>query len=306
MRKDALKTFSIIKQYIDPGATLAGDNAWILCPHPDHFDRRRSNCSINLTRQVWNCFACGESGSLRKALKFFDMPGVTLPELSPLAYHEPEEIILDPAILGAYAYYADPWIDLGFSEALLDEHCIGYDIHNKRITIPMYTKDGELIAISGRATLEGQEPRYKIYKKELGKCYPYGYSPKTHSHLWRFDKCNHMDGPILIVEGFKAALWAVMAGYKKTVALCGASMTSSQAQLLIDHNKPVVLMLDNDEAGRKGTQSSGIRLSSAGLAISVVDYDFPAPDDIPLSYFHTLVEHHGLTRSLFNDKLDEK
>ena len=95
--------------------------------------------------------------------------------------------------------------------------------------------------------------------------------------------------PILVVEGFKAALWAVQAGYKKTVALCSASMTESQALLLIEHNKPVLLMLDNDEAGRKGTTSSEIRLLRAGLDVSVVDYDFPAPDDIPLEHLTELL-----------------
>ena len=291
MRKDALKTLSIVRQYIDPGARVVGNNeAVILCPHPDHFDRRRSNCSINLDKQVWHCFSCGESGSLKTALKYFNASGVSLPEMNPFALMEvEEEVILDDSLLGAYSYYADPWIDLGFSEEILDQHNIGYDIHNHRITIPLWNKDGELIAISGRATRRGQEPRYKIYKKELGKLYPYGYSPKTHNHLWRFHLAKHIDMPILIVEGFKAALWAVQAGYKKTVALCSANMTESQALLLIEHNKPVLLMLDNDEAGRKGTTSSEIRLHRAGLDVSVVDYDFPAPDDIPLEHLTELL-----------------
>ena len=172
---------------------------------------------------------------------------------------------------------------------MLDYHSIGYDIHNHRITIPLWNSEGELIGISGRATRRGQEPRYKIYKKELGKFYPYGYSPKTHRHLWRFNFVKQEDGPIIIVEGFKAALWLVQAGYKKTVALCGSNMTESQMQLLIEHNKPVLLMLDNDQAGRKGCTSSEIRLQRAGLNVIVVDYDYPAPDDIPKEHLTELL-----------------
>jgi len=296
-----MKTLSIIKQHIDPGAEVIDDNAWVLCPSPDHHDRRRTNCSMSLSKQIWNCFACGESGTLKKALTFFNATGVSLPEINQSIHSTAQfrDFIIDPSILSAYGYYADPWIEKGFSEKVLDEHSIGYDIHNRRITIPLFDEDGGLIGISGRATLPHQEPRYLIYKRELGKAVPHGYSPKTRNHLWRFNQCKHIEGPILVVEGFKAALWATMAGYNKTVALCGSHMTRTQVQILIDHNRPIVLMLDKDEAGIKGTQSSVDRLSKSGLRtdIRIVDYAFPAPDDIPLDYFHTVVEPYGLPRS---------
>jgi len=288
MRQDSSKVFSIVRTYLDSGATLSGnDEAIMLCPNPDHQDRRRSNCSINLRKQVWHCFSCGDGGSLHKALRYAKQYSVNVPSVSPMvALEEQEEdVVLDKRLLAAYEYYADPWIEAGFNADLLDDHNIGYDIHNHRITIPLFNKDGDLIGISGRATRRGQEPRYKIYKSELGKFAPYDYSPKTHSHLWRFNQCNQLDGPILVVEGFKAALWAVQCGYKKTVALCGASMTQQQTRLLIAHDKPVILMLDSDEAGRRGTQNCGIRLCRAGLAVTVVDYGYPAPDDIPSDEF---------------------
>lgn len=294
MRRDSSKVFSIIRTHLDSGAVLSGtEEAIMLCPNPDHVDRNRSNCSVNLKKQVWHCFSCGDGGSLQKALRYVKAYSVSVPSVSPANFEDAhEDVIIDKKVLTAYEYYADPWIDAGFSEDLLDDHCIGYDIHNHRITIPLYNKEGDLIGISGRATRRGQEPRYKIYKSELGKFAPYDYSPKTHSHLWRFNQCNQLDGPILVVEGFKAALWAVQCGYKKTVALCGASMTQHQAQLLIEHNKPVILMLDQDEAGRKGTRNCGIRLCRAGLSVSVVDYGYPAPDDIPSDDFLFIITNN--------------
>lgn len=294
MRQDAAKVMSIVRTYLDPGASPVGDEeAIMICPNPDHADRRRSNCSINLKKQVWHCFACGDGGSISKALRYMNQYNVSLPTVLPVIPQEDEEdVIIDKRVLAAYEYYADPWIEAGFNEDLLDDHQIGYDIHNHRITIPLFNKDGELIGISGRATRRGQEPRYKVYKTELGKFAPYNYSPKTHSHLWRFNQCKQLDGPILVVEGFKAALWAVQCGYKKTVALCGATMTQQQARLLAEHNKPVILMLDQDDAGHKGTRNCGIKLCRAGLAVTVVDYGYPAPDDIPSDDFLYIVTNH--------------
>ena len=293
MRPSELKTLQIVREYIDPGARVVGSGeAVILCPHPEHFDRNRSNCSINLKKQVWNCFSCGATGTLKTALKFFEVEGVSLPTVSPLYQEQVPEVILPEHILYAYEYHADPWIKDGFLEEVLDDNNIGYDIHNRRITIPLYNEFGELVGISGRATLEGQIPKYKIYKKELGKHYPFDYSPKTSNHLWRYHKIKDIDGPIIVTEGFKQAMWLVQAGYDKAVALCGSNMTEAQTRLLIKHNKPVLLFLDMDEAGRKGSKSSEIRLRESGLDVSIIDYEYRQPDAIPFEHLHIILKEY--------------
>ena len=44
------------------------------------------------------------------------------------------------------------------------------------------------------------------------------------------------------------------AGYPFVVALMGCSMSGEQERLLVLHASMVLLMLDGDEAGRKGTE----------------------------------------------------
>ena len=50
------------------------------------------------------------------------------------------------------------------------------------------------------------------------------------------------------------------AGYPFVVALMGCTMSEEQERLLVAHADMVLLMLDGDEAGRKGTDDILLRL----------------------------------------------
>ena len=281
MRPSHAKVISTVRQFIDGGAQQQGDELLIICPNPDHDDRSRGSCHLNIAKQVWYCFACGAGGSVKAALRLRGHDGVELPTTVP---HMPEperpQHNIDPIVLSAYEYHAEPWIEAGFDEALLAAHRIGYDVHHRRITIPLYDRVGNLIGISGRATQPDQEPRYKVYKRELGDFVPYDYAPKIHNHLWRLHMIPDEYDELIICEGFKAALWVAQCGFENVVAICGASMTDAQADLVKDRKVSALLMLDNDQAGRSGASTSAIKLSRRGVSVKYVEYDAPAPDDL--------------------------
>lgn len=281
MRPSHAKVIATVRHLIDSGAQQRGEELLIICPNPDHDDRSRGSCHLNIAKQLWYCFSCGAGGSINTALRLLGHNDVSLPAALPsIPTPEPPQHNIDTVVLSAYEYHADPWIDAGFSEELLAAHNIGYDIHHHRITIPLFDCVGNLIGISGRATLDGQEPRYKVYKRELGGFVPHDYAPKIHNHLWRLNMIPDEYDELIICEGFKAALWVAQCGYENVVAICGASMTDAQADLVKDRNVTALLMLDNDQAGRSGTSTSAIKLSRRGVSVKYVVYDAPAPDDL--------------------------
>lgn len=256
-------------------------NVFIKCPSPDHDDNNPS-CHLDLNKKVFICFSCGAKGTLATALRWKKAP----PDLISLfnefkpAYKHPtrvEEHVLDELVLYAWDFEPTPWVDDGFDPHILHAHDIGFDTFNHRITIPIYNKDGKLIAISARA-LGSEQPRYKIYKSELMDYCPVGYNPKIHDHLWRYNKLKDDAKYVVVVEGFKAALKLVQHGENNVVALMGKMLSESQETILVSDRRRVYLMLDNDEAGRKGQQEIAIRLSRQGADTYIVDYPTRQPD----------------------------
>ena len=114
--------------------------------------------------------------------------------------------------------------------------------------------DGRLAAVSGR-NLFG-EPKYQVYENEYREAFPQ-YRPRPKDHLWNLDRLYaglKGDGidRLFIVEGYKACLWLVQHGYP-AVATMGTGMTEEQTKIISMFDIPLVLFLDNDEAGKKAT-----------------------------------------------------
>lgn len=272
-----------------------GAEVKIQCPSPDHDDHNPS-CFLNLEKHVFNCFSCGARGHIAKALKWLGLPVTDIAqlELSKLPRYVPPApplVYLDDTVLGAWDYVPYDWIDAGLDERVLAEHQIGYDCVNLRITVPIRDRYGRLLCVSGRATQRGQEPRYKIYKTELGDCLPNGYRPRKGAVLWRQHMLEQGDD-LIVVEGFKAAMWLVQHGYKHVVATMGKNVTNEQIGLMCSLRRRVYVFFDEDDAGRKGAAELGITLYRQGIDVRYVCYeDGKSPDDLsPCEIAHALTE----------------
>lgn len=291
----SIDTLTLIQHYIDPNPKRSGsENVFVRCPNPDHDDSSRDNCSVSLTKNIFNCFACGAKGHISHALRWRNAPEYIIDRVAstrsrPLAYEGPEPVkYLDDDLLFAYEHTPKAWIDDGFSPELLNQHQIGYDHYHDRITVPIRDLSGKLVAISGR-NLSGHGGKYKVYKSELGEFQPHRYSPKVHDHLWRA----HLLEPdcirqIVVVEGYKAALWLVQCGILSTVAIMGSKISDAQVSLLSSLTDEVWMMLDADEAGRRGQRLSAIKLYRSGINVKCVHYakDVKQPDDMAMQDVH--------------------
>lgn len=290
-----MNLLALIEAYIDPQWKRSNaQNIFVRCPSPDHNDDSPS-CHVSLEKHVFICFSCGVKGHISYAFQLKRAPSSVidmLPSKEQTVFDRvgPSRLPtqhLDETILYAYDNPPQPWIDAGFLPDVLAKHRIGYDRVHDRVTVPIFDIDGRLVAISGR-NMSG-DSKYKVYRTEFGDFMPPNYRPKVHDHLWRANMLGEGDDPIIVVEGYKAALWLVQCGLPSTVALMGAGISEEQAHLLYSLNRPVILMLDMDEAGRRAEKKGAIILYRRGLRVSCATYAAAVkqPDDLTVEEVYT-------------------
>lgn len=126
-----------------------------------------------------------------------------------------------------------------------------------RIAIPIHNVKGEVVAYAGRFPGEPPEgtPKYKL---------PQGF--RKSQELFNIDRAikEPADKPLLIVEGFFDCMKIHDHGYRKVVALMGNTMSAAQEELIRKHtviNSQVIVMLDENEAGKAGREDIACRLS---------------------------------------------
>jgi DNA primase len=118
-----------------------------------------------------------------------------------------------------------------------------------RVVIPIHNAAGELVAYAGRA-IDATEPRYKL---------PAGFHKARELYNLHRAIATGQRG-FIVVEGFFDAMKVHEAGYPFVVALMGCSMSEQQAELLVSAADMVLLMLDGDDAGRRGTDEIMVRI----------------------------------------------
>ena len=130
------------------------------------------------------------------------------------------------------------WLKDGISLSTQRKWNIGYDVLSQRITMPIRTSTGEIMAIKGRlnGTPEEFEPKYLYIVNGLMSQTLFGYS-ENYSSLY--------ENEILVVESEKSVLILDSWGYNNVVALGSNSLSPTQAKLIISLNpKRVTFLLD--------------------------------------------------------------
>src|SRR5664280_2880658 len=141
-----------------------------------------------------------------------------------------------------------------------------------RIAIPIHNAKGEVVAYAGRFPGEAPEgtPKYKL---------PQGFRKSL--ELFNIDRAGKESGPLVIVEGFFGCMKLHQFGCRRVVALMGSTMSAAQEELIkrhTDRNSQVIVMLDEDEAGRAGREDIAVRLAKFAF---VKIHAFEKPDTQP-------------------------
>lgn len=216
------------------------------------------------------------------------------------------DYILPEKVLGVYEWAPMQLIEKGFNEALLRDLEIGFDRRGERIMYPLRDLYGNLAGFSGGASKPEQQPKYNVYQGrrqvrdlngrmrtvqgDFGDWFDQefpDYRCENHDFLWNYNRVyprvlsmgmSDPNATVVIVEGFKACMWMLQAGYLNTVALMGSYISERQQMMLHRLNANVVLFLDNDKAGKEASVWVGEYLWKPMRGrVSVVTY--PPEDD---------------------------
>jgi hypothetical protein len=117
-----------------------------------------------------------------------------------------------------------------------------------RIVFPLF-QHGALVGYIGRATLEGQEPKW-LMPSGLVKSFLYG-----------LDHCDAAK-PLVLVESPWAVLWFSQNGVQ-AASLLGSDMTAAQQECLRPFHA-ITVALDNDDTGNEKATKIIERLKAAG------------------------------------------
>ncbi|MBN2428698.1 MAG: DNA primase [Deltaproteobacteria bacterium] len=165
-----------------------------------------------------------------------------------------------------------------------------YDFFRNRLIFPVINTHGNVVAFGGRV-FDDSLPKYlnspesEIYSKARTL---YGLS-QARDAIRREEEC-------ILVEGYFDLLAVAEAGVGNVAATCGTALTPEHAGMLRRYTRKVILLFDQDKAGRKAAFRGMEVLLKEGLSVAMVNLE--AGED-PDSY----LKKHGA--EAFRSRLSE-
>jgi DNA primase len=245
---------------------------------PLHGGEGRETFHVNTAEQVFHCFSCGAGGSvldlvaavegcsLREAAEKLSGWGSAVGKVAALAKPTVTKKIKPVAPLGFRLRGVEvrhPYLaSRGIGEATASEFGIGFyagpGLMSQRLVIPIEDEAGRLVGYAGRS-LDGSEPRYR---------FPAGLA-KSQVVFNLHRAAATRQATVIIVEGFFDCLKVCQAGFGSVVALMGSALYGPQRRLLEQRFREIVLMLDGDAAGRRGSAEIAARMAG-GCRVKVL------------------------------------
>lgn len=154
-----------------------------------------------------------------------------------------------------------------------------HDVFVNRIIFPIHDASGHVVGFTGRVYDGDYTPKY-LNSKETSIF-------RKGNILFNYHRARdaiRTQKKVIMVEGNMDAIRMYVSGLQNTIALMGTSLTTEQVVLLQKLRVPVLLMFDNDEAGKTATMKNGQILIDAGITVEVVRlHGAKDPDEYILS-----------------------
>ncbi len=287
----------------------SGDSLTGCCPI--HGGSNATQFRVSLSKNLWNCFSggCHAGGNVLdfiakkedvsihaaalKAVEWFNLPTEDAPseeEESPRTRQtstgseekSPVENSAPNAPLKFRLERLDakhPYLtERGLTQETIVDFGVGFcakGMMSGRIAIPIHNIEGKVVAYAGRFPGEPSEdtPKYKL---------PPGF--KKSQELFNLDRAIKESGPLVIVEGFFDCMKLHQHGVKKVVALMGSTLSIAQEDLIRRHtnaHSQVIVLLDEDEAGRNGREDIAVRLAKfVFVKVHTFEHEGQQPGDL--------------------------
>lgn len=177
---------------------------------------------------------------------------------------------------------------LAMQRDLQDEHMRDYFRH--RIMFPIHDGSGRMIGFGGRTMREG-DPKYinspdsPLYRKGAALF-----------NLHRAKEYMRDKREAILVEGYFDVLAVVRAGFGNVIAQCGTALTEEHVRIIKRSVDTVILLLDQDRAGRDAAERAFILLSQEGVQVRSILLPKKDPADLAkedLSRLQTSLQDGG-------------
>jgi DNA primase len=142
-----------------------------------------------------------------------------------------------------------------------------FDLFRGRLLFPITDVGGRVVAFGGRV-LDDTLPKYLNSPES-----PIYHKGQTLYGLSQARDAMRQSGEGIVVEGYFDQLALFRAGFPNTVATCGTALTVEHVRLLKRYCSRLLLLFDQDNAGRKATFRAMDPLLSEGLPAAVVQLD---------------------------------
>lgn len=247
-----------------------------LCMCLWHADTSQGHLYVNAAKGVYLCMSCGAKGHL-------DRLGVELPLVSTQDVRERLRAMQKPR--REQHYYPEGWLDQfdvphpywtetrQLPASVVRQFRLGFDPFSNRLTLPLRDMHGRILGTTYRRLDDGT-PKY---------LHPKGFPTGGHLYgAWLLED----QRKVALVEGQVDAVrcWSARV---PALSMMGSRLTRGQVRVLqMCGITSVVLMLDNDNAGIKGTIGVHESLRGSGIRVQVGwyrDYWFGVKDPDGLS-----------------------
>lgn len=157
------------------------------------------------------------------------------------------------------------------------------------IAIPIHDAKGRLVAYAGRWPGEPSEgtPKYRL---------PRGFRKSLELFNQHRAAEENPSEPLVVVEGFFGCMRVWEAGHRRVVSLMGSMLSAAQEERIVDMVGPggqVLLLFDEDGAGRKGRAEAQERLNKR-VTVNVIRLeDGQQPDSIDPQELLRLISQHS-------------
>jgi DNA primase len=258
-----------------------------LCLCPFHHNTDSPAFAVSYSKGLYVCYNqnCNSSGTILdlvklltnrndyEALRFIQSNKLTEAqaleeELKDLLDDKPEFVefpakVLEDLFNGlteeARNYYAKRQIN---AEAI-DHFKLGYSHKQGMVTVPLHSPDGIAVGVIGRS-IEG-----KSFKNSPNL-------PRNKT-MFNIHRAKREGGTIIVVESSFDAIRLWQAGFPNAVATLGGSISESNIQLLNKYSSTVILMIDNDAAGRALGNTIANRLKNKNVLWAKYDHNTVYP-----------------------------
>lgn len=231
----------------------AGNEIQCMCRW--HNDTGAGNLYVNAESGLYVCFSCGKKGKLdSEELPALETENVR-ERLRKMTTVKVEQHYYPEGWLKKFDMPTDYWTDVrGMSPETVKQFGLGFDPFSNRATLPLRDVFGRVLGVTYRRLDDGK-PKY---------LHPKGFPVGRHLYAsWLLQEertVGLVEGQVDAIAGWGARI--------PTLGLMGSRLTADQIKVLQRLGiRKVVLMLDNDYAGQKGTVNVYGALQGSGIQV---------------------------------------